>query len=324
MCDLFRWDSVRYDVTRPLILRSNVDIDTLAELCTILNVGIADDTGDAAQAFVSVASEMLQDVQQRLVYRAQQYVRTSISGFAPSPQDLDYPRKLQAVPQSGEAGADQLGLASWYPTLSRSLLLLSQLYRCLDRKVCEAEAQELLQACMSSLEDGHRAVSVTQGRAHGQLFLIKHLLILREQIAPFDVDFTVKEISLDFSPLKDAAAGFMRHSGSLFHLDSSNPIFGFFTQGLPGVRETRSDSRQDIDKRLKQVCHEYIQGVSKFLTGDITSFLTKAQAVAVTEGGTLASQAFATPGRSVRRRPFAHFSNSGSITFNLPLSASSL
>lgn len=34
---------------------------------------------------------------------------------------------------------------------------------------------------------------------------MKHLLILREQVAPFQVDFTVKEMSLDFTKVKSAA-----------------------------------------------------------------------------------------------------------------------
>lgn len=37
----------------------------------------------------------------------------------------------------------------------------------------------------------------------GQLFAIKQLLVLREQIAPFEADFAVVERGLDFSHMRD-------------------------------------------------------------------------------------------------------------------------
>lgn len=43
----------------------------------------------------------------------------------------------------------------------------------------------------------------------GSLFEIKHLLIIREQIAPFQVDFTIKELNLDFQKMKNAGKVFI-------------------------------------------------------------------------------------------------------------------
>lgn len=117
---------------------------------------------------------MLEDVQERLVYRTHIYIREEILNFNPSPGDLTYPEKLEimekiAIEQelrqqsqmkrsestssgelsmsmtsetgslSGESSStrstrlspqDQHGM--WFPTLRRTLICLSKLYRCLD------------------------------------------------------------------------------------------------------------------------------------------------------------------------------------------------
>ena len=40
---------------------------------------------------------MLEDVQERLVYRTQVYIRNEILGYKPSPGDIAYPEKLEMM-----------------------------------------------------------------------------------------------------------------------------------------------------------------------------------------------------------------------------------
>lgn len=47
--------------------------------------------------FEAVCTQMLEDVQERLVYRTQVYIRTEILGYKPSPGDIAYPEKLEMM-----------------------------------------------------------------------------------------------------------------------------------------------------------------------------------------------------------------------------------
>lgn len=100
-----------------------------------------------------------------------------------------------------------------------------------------------------------------------RLFQIKHLLIIREQIAPFQVDFTVKEMSLDFSTVHKAALDLIHHRNKLFTFGSNNALLEFLLEGTPKVKEYLIDSRKEIDKQLKYACEYFINFVALCFTG---------------------------------------------------------
>lgn len=55
-------------------------------------------------AFAAGVKQMLEDVQERLVYRTHIYIQTDITGYKPAPGDLAYPDKLVMM----EVGAPSL------------------------------------------------------------------------------------------------------------------------------------------------------------------------------------------------------------------------
>jgi hypothetical protein len=164
---------ILYDKLRPIIIHV-VHIETLAELCSLLKTEILVENvktkADQLSAFEGVCSQMLEDVQERFVYRTHIYIREEILNYNPSPGDLSYPEKLEIMEQIAEkllkqqnsmtssdsenslssldvsmtssissskqtttnrfSPQDQHGM--WYPTLRRTLICLSKLYRCLD------------------------------------------------------------------------------------------------------------------------------------------------------------------------------------------------
>ncbi|KAL9965707.1 hypothetical protein ACROYT_G029547 [Oculina patagonica] len=312
--------STLYDSLRPVIIHMN-HMETLTELCTILKVEMIEDhvqqKGEELAAFEVVVLQMLEDVQERLVYRAQAYIETDIQKYSPAPGDLAYPEKL-VIGMSADADkeekqaegeekksvelpaalADLQGM--WYPTVRRTLVCLSKLYRCISKETFEGLSQEALSLCIQSLKTASALITQRKDAINGHLFFIKHLLILREQIAPFDVDFAVKEMSLDFSKMRTAAYGLWSHSNRLFALSSSNALLEFLLDGAPQLTENYLDSKKDVDVELRIVCEQFIQNVSESLISPLSAFLTK-----VTVIKNLAEEEKKDPKAFLKQQPFA-------------------
>lgn len=97
--------------------------------------------------------------------------------------------------------------------MRNTLLLLSKLYRCVDARTFAGLAQDAVAAATSSVQGAAKVVLAKSGPLDGQLFVIRHLLFLREQIAPFQVDFAVMDVDLDFTHMRDHIRRIMTGGG---------------------------------------------------------------------------------------------------------------
>lgn len=180
----------------------------------------------------------------------------------------------------------------WYPTVRRTLVCLSRLYRCVDRPVFQSLSREAIDHCVASIEMAKEKIEARSSLLDAELFQIKHLLILREQIAPFQVDFTVKEYSLDFSKVKTAAFGLLEKRSRLFAL-SNNALLEFLLESAPRMKEQLIDSRKHVDAKLKSSCQRFIQHASFILIEPVIKLLDKAKtSVTIDEDNTMRQRTF--------------------------------
>lgn len=197
--------------------------------------------------------------------------RNSIVSLTSATADVEQ----QFKSRTGNSPADLHGM--WFPTVRRTLVCLSRLYRCVDRPIFQGLSQEALAYCIQSLGSATQSITTKRSSVDGKLFEIKHLLILREQIAPFRVDFQVRQTSLDFSKVKTAAYELLQKRKQLFSLGTNNALLEFLLEGTPQVKEHLIDSRKDVDRQLKTSCEQFIRDVTTQLVGPLIEFIENAQ-----------------------------------------------
>ncbi|KAK9274826.1 hypothetical protein L1049_022078 [Liquidambar formosana] len=300
-----------YDTLRPKLIHET-NLDFLCELIEILKVEVLGEhisrRSESLAGLRPTLHRILADVHERLTFRARTHIRDEIANYLPLDEDLDYPGKLeQSAAKSGTTSADenQDVFKTWYPPLEKTLSCLSKLYRCLEPAVFTGLAQEAVEVCSISIQKASKLIAKRSSPMDGQLFLIKHLLILREQIAPFDIEFSVTHKELDFSHLLEHLRRILRGQASLFDWSRSTSLARTLS---PRVLESQIDAKKELEKSLKATCEEFIMSVTKLVVDPMLSFVTKVTAVkvALSSGSQnqkldsvmakpLKEQAFATP-----------------------------
>ncbi|KAM7275531.1 hypothetical protein ACFE04_017397 [Oxalis oulophora] len=304
--------SYLYDTLRPKLIHET-NVDFLCELVDILKVEVLgkqlNRRGESLAGLHPTFQRILADVHERLTFRARTHIHDEIANYVLSDEDLNYPAKLEQSTdmkqESASVDENQDIFKTWYPPVEKTISCLSKLYRCLEPSVFTGLAQEAVESCSDSIQKASKLVTKRSTTMDGQLFLIKHLLILREQIAPFDIEFSVTHKELDFSHLLEQVRRILRGQASLFDLSKSTSLARTLS---PRVLESQIDAKKELEKSLKATCEEFIMAATKQVVDPMLSFVTKVTAVKVSlSSGTpnqkvdsvmakpLKDQAFATP-----------------------------
>lgn len=303
-----------YDTLRPRLVHET-SLDFLCELVDILKVEVLGEqltqSGESLVGLRPTLQRILADVHERLTFRARTHIRDEIANYFPSNEDLEYPEKLEKtageLSENTSVGMNQGAPNAWYPPLEKTLSYLSKLYRCLEPVVFTGLAQEAVEVCSTSIQNASKLIAKRSSPMDGQLFLIKHFLILREQIASFDVEFSATHKELDFSHVLEHLRRILRGQTSIFDWTKSTSLARTLS---PRVLESQIDAKKDLEKNLKATCEEFIMSVTKLVVDPMLSFVTKVTAVKVASGHQnqklesilekpLRDQAFATPEKVV-------------------------
>eukprot|EP00605_Chrysophyceae_sp_TOSAG23-4_P001842 GSChrysophyteH1.ASY1.ANO1.2034.1 assembled CDS len=271
------------DGLRPLIIHEN----SVDELCRVAST-LADDVRSQI-ASVQLPTELLGileqgvdrtvcDTQERLVYCAEMRLRKEVQLFKPLLAQLDYPQVLQET-ESGADSANGLDAAkAWFPPLRHTLALLSKLYGIVEPAVFEDFASRAVRKCIQSLESASNSITSARPAPHGDLFLVRSLLILREQLMPFDIKLQGKERKLDFTTTGAAFSQFTSNPRQALRFDKLNSLWQLATDGLPSMTESSVDAKREIDDVLKAACGTLKESTTRMLLSGLDQWLSKVAA----------------------------------------------
>ena len=255
--------------------------------------------------YASLVRPTLEDAQTRLVFLALTALRDGIEGYRPKADELEWPKPLGSTNSNGvkngpvlsgsrtpglaspggkediddvesifskqfTPGANRSGGRQWYATLREAIWLLHRIYRLVNSTVFDDLAHRIVHSTIHSLMSASQQISNKKDPQDGRLFLITHLLQLKQQIVSFDIEFIPPEVEFDFSSVTNTFHEF-RDRGALWNPASWMRLVGGAVGGglLPKVVENMLDAKAELDGRLRTVINEFVNGYTSHITAPV-------------------------------------------------------
>ena len=244
-----------------------------------------DEQSAAAAVTQACESCVLDGVQDRLMFAAERDIVDVLAAWQPSAAgDVDFPGRFAAHRRSIAQGpvSPQLQAArdvthTWFPPMYRCLRALSSVYRALTRGAFATCAQQAVAQLLAAMGRAATTITANNGPLHGQLFLISQLLILREQLAPFDVSLAHTQHHLQLPSASDALSTLVQGLPGLLKWGEGNLLYDLITgRIMPALVQVDTDGRRDLESSLKSTCERFIGLQSSALAAPLSALLPSA------------------------------------------------
>lgn len=115
-------------------------------------------------------------------------------------------------------------------------------------------AHQIVHQTTLSIQQAGAEISSKKSKPDGLLFLIKHLLLLKQQIVAFDIEFVSPDVSFDFSGVTNTFWE-LQERGGLFNTRTWMQLVGGGL--LPQVVENMLDAKVELDGTLRTVINDF-------------------------------------------------------------------
>jgi hypothetical protein len=126
-------------------------------------------------------------------------------------------------------------------------------------------AHQVVHLCITSLFNASNALASKKSRLDADLFLIKHLLILKEQIGAFDIEYVRPETEIDFAGVVDRFWEFSRRETGFFSPSALRKVVQ-----LPRVVENMLDAKEELDGKLRIAINAFTSSTSDTIASCIS------------------------------------------------------
>lgn len=135
-------------------------------------------------------------------------------------------------------------------------------------------AHEIVHQTTFSLHRASTSLASLKTKVDGQLFLLKHLLILKQQIVAFDIEYITPNVTFDFSGVTSTFYE-LRERGGLFDPRALWRLISGGTSLLPRVVENMLDAKSELDGSLRTVINDFCASCSGHITASISPTATE-------------------------------------------------